>query len=250
MRPVNRMSTAKVAEFRSRIVGKAANKQLGKPPNGYPEERLISEKYMNPEPGVHILEVPCYLPPTNKQNRMMKPFRSKKTGRMMTQEYLLNEWRIQTRGNILAAFARHLPHMCVDQDDASRISGRAKKLRRAVHRIVLSRISPKVCDDDGAVGAVKGVRDTVCAWLVNGPIFDVNKIGRYDKIIYSPANPHGYVELIVDQIERKAPTHKQVTNTLPKSVRQELKASGTRGRALAGKYGCQIELHLDPTKIP
>jgi hypothetical protein len=238
MRPTNAVPWAKAAEVRRRLSGQTANKAAGKPLNGYREERLIEEKYTQPEPGVHILEVPCYLPTTNEQLNLTKPIRSKKTGKMITRHYLLNEWRQKTRGNILAAFARHLPHMCVDD---SRSSGRAKKLRDSVHLIVLSRIAPRACDDDNAVGAVKGVRDTVCAWLVNGPIFDVNRIGEFDEIIYSPVNPHGRVELIVDQIVRKAVPMK---SGLPSQLKKAMRANGEGMRMLAGNYGVQIQLNL------
>ena len=239
MQPMNRMPTAKAAEYRKRLSGQTANKAAGKPLNGYREERLIEERYTQPESGVHILEVPCYLPTTNEQLNLTKPIRSKKSGKMITRHYLLNEWRQKTRGNILAAFARHLPHMCVDD---SRSAGRAKKLRDSVYRLVLSRIAPRACDDDNAVGAVKGVRDTVCAWLVNGPIFDVNKIGDYDSIIYSPVNAHGRVELIVDQIKRRPPTYAKVLAEFG-SERNAMKRAGVSVR-LAGNYGVQIELHL------
>ena len=241
MRSTNAIPWAKAAEVRRRLSGQTANKAAGKPLNGYREERLVEERYVYHEPGVHILDVPCYLPTTNEQLAMTKPIRSKKSGKMITRHYLLNEWRQTTRGNVLAAFARHLPQMCVDD---SRSAGRAKKLRDSVFRIVLSRIAPRACDDDNAVGAVKGVRDTVCAWLVNGPIFDVNKIGKYDSIIYSPANAHGRVELIVDQVVRRAASRQVVKASLPSQLKQAMKANGEVIRPIAGNYGVQIQLNL------
>ena len=246
MRPTNAVPWAKAAEVRRRLSGQTANKAAGKPLNGYRVDRLIEEKYVQPKenPNVHMFDVACYLPTRNEQDQMARPFRSKKTGRVTTRHYLLDEWKRMARERVLAAFARHVPHMCIDQTAAAQREGCVKKFCDSIFRIVLSRIAPRACDDDNAVGAVKGVRDTVCAWIVNGPIFDVKKIGEFDDIIYSPVNPHGHVELIVDQVIRRRATRQIVKAALPGQLKQAMKANGEVIRPIAGNYGVQIELHL------
>jgi len=247
MRPVNRMSPAKALEYRKRLSGLAVNKAKGKPANGYPEERLIEEKYRHPYPHIHIFEVPCYLPLKNEYKEMARPIFSKKLKRYITRHYLLDKWHAQARNNVLAALARHVPFMNVDQDAESRRVGRAKKMREAIEILVLSRISPGLGDDDGHVFAVAGVRDTVCAWIENGPVFDVNRIGDFDDIIRSPNRPNGRIDVIdKDQIVRTGPKGREVRAAIPPyaGIRKAMKENGEKCRRLAGSFGVQIELHL------
>jgi len=246
MRPMNRMPTAKALEYRQRLSKQTADKKAGKPLNGYPEERLIDEVYRNPEPHIHIFEVPCYLPTTNEQlNLSGRMTYSRKLRRMISMKFLLKQWKDQAANNVRSSLARHVPQMCFDQDAESRRVGRAKKLRDSINILVLSRICPKLPDDDGHVGSVKGVRDVICAWIAEG-VFVTGKMGSHDeRLIQSPNRPGNRIVIIdKDVIIRPPLTHKEVRDALPREVLAEMKARGEKVRALAGKFGVQIELHL------
>lgn len=201
------MTEAQAAAYRAKLSGKPV-KATDKPDKTRPDKRLIDAAYSTPEPGISILEVPCYLPTTNEILGQLK----------IGNSWLVNGWRKAARSAVLGCLARAMPNWCADQTEAARLEHRAQTLRDSVTFMVLARIAPKVCDDDNNVGALKGVRDTVCAWLVCGPIFDVENIGSYDEIIYSPVNPSGRVQLVCDQDVRPA----------------------KRGQ---GKFGVKIELH-------
>lgn len=190
MTPTNRMTAAQAAKFRA-----AAG--IEKPKKQRAEPLLIDEKYSSPEPGVHMVDVPCVLLSPNTREDWRVIARYKKSA----------------RNAVLGRLAHYLPKMALDAER-----------RGSVKLVVLSRIGPKAIDDDNNQGALKCVRDTVCAWLVNGPVFDVARIGDYDAIVWSPVNPHGRLDLRYDQI-----------------IRSPKWRDGSHGRE-PGRYGVRIEL--------
>lgn len=217
MQPSNRIPAAEAAAIRAKLSGKTSRPVAKKKPRSRPEERLIEPRYTSPETGIHILEVPCYLPTTNETYGHLRNGLA----------WLVDKHRIAARNNVLGCLARALPDWCVD----IRAEGRAKALRDSVTFMVLSRIAPVACDDDNNVGALKGVRDTVCAWLVNGPVFDVDRIGDYDSIVYSPINASGRLQVVCDQDVRPERPYQPSRNGRPAQKR------------VAGRFGCKIELH-------
>lgn len=205
MRPMNAMTPEQVLAFKRNVkrsakpVAKAktvSKAKPSKPKSGWRHERLIEQRYSNPEPGIHILDVPCYLwTPNEILGLLDMPFevaRKKKK--------LLKRDKADASQAVLGSLARYLPKHCLD-----------KSLRSQFKRVVLSRVSVGVdpLDDDNNQGALKYVRDTLCGWIIDGPLlsFDKADIGGYDKIVRTPVNPHGYIDMIYDQDIRTRQLH-------------------------------------------
>lgn len=228
MAATTRASPAQIARFRALKKKPGETKSKSNRPRTWPEKRLIDAKYESPEPGIHILEVPCFLPGTNEVYSWLR----------YGQSWLVDKHKKAARNAVLGCLTRSLPEWCVDISDEARATGNAKRQRDAVNFMVLSRISPgfpkngKVIglDDDNNIGALKGVRDTVCAWLANGPVFDTDNIGDYDEMIYHPQNnPSGRIQLAYVQDIRPATPGSRVDGKhIPRNP---------------GHFGCKIELH-------
>lgn len=201
MTPTNRLTGSAAAAMRARILGGGGSSKVAavasgkKKPKSRPEDRVIQPAYESPEAGIEIIDVPCYLPSINVVMSKLRYGHS----------FIVDQWKKDARNAVLGCLARNLPEWCIDQNGQARLDKRSLTLRNGVTFVVLSRIAPtrSKLDDDNNVGALKGVRDTLCAWLVNGPIFDVERIGDFDDIVYSPSNPHGRVQFVCDQIMRK-----------------------------------------------
>jgi hypothetical protein len=209
MRPMNMATPKQVAALRrtAKKSAKAPAVSKRKPKSGWKSERLIEQRYSSPEPGIHILDVPCYLWSPNEVLGLLDEKCPIEVAR--TKKRLMNRDKAAASQAVLGSLARFLPKHCLDTS-----------LRGQFKRVVLSRVSSDPLDDDNNQGALKYVRDTLCGWIVDGPLlsFEKEAIGRYDAIVRSPVNPRGWIDMIYDQDIRAVPS----------------------GRG--GRYGCVIEL--------
>lgn len=198
------MTEAQAAAYRAERLT-VAKKVARKAKRYEPWERLIKPAHSSPEPGIEIIDVGCYLPSPNEKDAWLEH----------GQAYLAHKIKKATRDAVLSSFHAHLPHWCVDMTEEARAEDRAASLRRAVKWVLLSRVSPGkrnkrtgelegLDGHDNLPASCKNATDAVFAWLVNGPVFDVDEIGTFDDIVRSSTNPRGRVELSFDQEFRPA----------------------------------------------
>lgn len=170
-------------------------------------DRVVTQRHYSPEPGVEIVEASCYLPSVNETNGWYEH----------GQKWRVHKHKKAIRGAVTSALNFGLPKHALD-----------KSLRDAIDFIVLSRIAPpnrnvakkSGIDSDNHVGSMKAVLDTVCAWLEDGPTYDIERIGEYDSIVrHDTDNPDG-----------------RLTVSYCQDIRP-VKAGSL------GLYGCKIELH-------
>jgi hypothetical protein len=262
-RPINRMSRTEAALHLAKIRAKNQPKQptLGRArtegrPRTDPWTRLIDEKYaVRNEEGcsvdggnVHVLDIPAYLIRHNEALKMLEHGLKWK---------LVRDHYIPVSKRMAAYFTRNLNHWEVDKTPEARAIGKAKLLRDAVNMIVFTRVAPQQKrkgkrsgqDDDNNGASLKYVRDTLCAWLVDGPLFDPSVIGEYDDDFYHPENnPNGKWYGIYRQEDYWSRIYEPDEQTPDGKVARRKKLSGVTEVGV-GRFGLQIELHQDPKKL-
>jgi hypothetical protein len=136
MRPMNMATPKQVAALRrtAKKSAKAPAVSKRKPKSGWKSERLIEQRYSSPEPGIHILDVPCYLWSPNEVLGLLDEKCPIEVAR--TKKRLMNRDKAAASQAVLGSLARFLPKHCLDTS-----------LRGQFKRVVLSRVSRTHCAD-------------------------------------------------------------------------------------------------------
>lgn len=154
-------------------------------------DTLIERKYMRPEPGVHIINIPVWCPLPNDINRC-NDARDRRGRNFM---WRIHKQKENTREALRNTFFWALPEWALDQTHEAKREGRAQALRQTIKRVYFSRISPGYADPDGAQSSSKMLQDAFAAWYEQGHFFKTEGIGDCDgRVIWNQAKRTGFVE--------------------------------------------------------
>lgn len=148
-------------------------------------KKLYEPAHSRPEPGVDIIDIPAYAPSLNEVINLYK----------YGQGWVVEKWKSDATKALRMCCNRYLPEYCLDAD-----------LRKQISLVVLTRRTPgdrqgKGLDPDNLSGGLKPLLDSLCGFIVDGPLFEMThaKTGGYDDIVFSDVNPSGRLDVRYSQ---------------------------------------------------